>query len=86
MPAMGLATRPAHCQAALLGVVPAAPIPTLLARHRGPWVLSGAAQGDSPSLLPRPPCLANVPQGIPGAGARGWLGPGAAAGQACSSL
>ena len=86
MPAMGLAAHLAHCRAAPLGVVLAVPVPTLLACHKDPWVLSRAMQGDSLSLLPRPPCLANVPQGIPGAGAQGWLGLGTAAGQACSSL
>lgn len=71
---------------ALLGEVLAVPVPTLPARHGRPWVLSRTTQGDSPSLLPRSPCLANVLWCVPSTAACGWRGPGAAASQACSSL
>lgn len=89
MPSVGLAALPARRRAAPLGELPAAPVPTLPAHHSGPWVLSGTTQGDSPSLLPWSPCLASVPQGIPGAGVQGRTGRtglGTAASQACSSL
>lgn len=86
MPAVGLAALLACLRAAPLRKVPAAPVATLPARHGGPRVLSGAKQGVSPSPLPRSPCSADVPRGIPGTGTRGRTGPGAAAGQAGSTL
>lgn len=65
MPAAGLATLPTCQQAVLLGEVLSAPIPSLPTCRGGPWMPSGATQGDSPSLLPWNPAWFMYPEAFP---------------------